>query len=120
MTNIAINSCATDSETESSEKVGRSIPVRITKRGANDDQKNDGFTVYARRRTKRFCVLGLSSSVNTDVLKTVINKKGPTVTNIRVFTLRRSPGKIMLRVNGETDEHADLLLSDDFWPYYVT
>lgn len=74
------------------------IPVHFSTRASNDD----GFSV-TRRRTKRFCVLGLSNNVNVDVLTRVVNRKGPTVTNVAVFPLRNNPTKVLLSLNVHAD-----------------
>lgn len=99
--------------------VGNPIPVRVTSRVSTDNQYDDGFILQTRKRTKRFCIRGLSSKVNVDVLRTVIGKKGPKVTSMRVFPLRRNPGKVLLQLNVAADENTHLLLSNDFWPRYV-
>ncbi|KAL4224445.1 hypothetical protein ACF0H5_017897 [Mactra antiquata] len=96
---------------------GNGISVRITPRD-NGDQ-ND-FETYRRKRPRRFCLLGLSKNVNTDVLSSVISQKGPIVTNMTVFPTRNNPDKVVIRLNVRDSEYADRLLQNDFWPSYVT
>jgi hypothetical protein len=72
-----------------------------------------------RKRTERFCVLGLSSCLNTELLKSVIEEKGPCVRGMRIFKLRRNPEKVLLKLTLIANDKARLVLSDDFWPHYV-
>lgn len=100
----------------------RPIPVRITTRDTSISNQpgNDGFDVKVRSRTKRYCILGLSSKVNIDVLSAVVTRKGPKVTTIRVFPLRNNPRKVLVRLNVMADSNADKVLENGFWPDYVT
>jgi len=91
------------------EETGSTIPVHIT---VGDDH-DDGFRVQQRKHTKRFCLLGLASRVNEEVLSTVISTKGPTVTPILVFPLRNSD-KVLIRLNVIADEIADIVLENGF------
>lgn len=101
---------------------GNPIPVRITRR-LNESSTvgidEEGYSPRRRKGTKRYCVLGMSRKVNVNVLTSVINKKGPKVTNIRVFQMRRDPEKVLLRLNVQADDKADMVLSDNFWPDYI-
>lgn len=98
------------------------IPVRITNRDSNilNQPDSDGYDENKRNRTKRYCVLGLSSNVNINVLSAVVTRKGPKVTTIRVFPLRHNPRKVLVRMNVMADKNADKVLEDGFWPDYVT
>jgi len=116
---------------------GRPIPVRVTTRrdaseetppygalpGAENEPgttPSDDFMVPRRKRTKSFCVMGLSRNLNTSILTSTINRKGPTVAIIRIFPSRADEGKVMLRINVNDDGHADEMLSYGFWPSYVS
>ena len=107
--------CITNNE------MGKPIPVRITVRDIPQDSVRDdeGFHSQKRKKTRRFCVLGLSRRMNVDVLTNVINNKGPTVSTVRVFPLRQDRSKVMLRINVMADNKADMMLSDGFWPSYL-
>lgn len=89
---------------------GKPIPVRIT--------TEEEFQTL-RKRTKCYCVLGLSNKVNVRVLSTVINRKGSSVSNIRIFPLRKQPGKVLVRLNLHADSKADTVLSSNFWRDYI-
>jgi len=99
------------------------IPVRVTTRTdthLEPDGANEWNDIPSRRRTKRFCVLGYNRCVDTDVLCQVISRKGPNVSNIRVFTCRRDPTKAVLRINLMADSDAMRVMEEGFWPPYVT
>lgn len=105
-------------------RTGTSIPVRITDRNDSGGKRNDkmdelGFQVQSRKHTKRFCLLGLSSRVNTELLGSIVTRKGPKVTAMRVFPLRNNPGKALVRLNVMADENADKVMNKGFWPGYV-
>ncbi|KAH3824717.1 hypothetical protein DPMN_126570 [Dreissena polymorpha] len=79
-------SCRVHTTTEDTSQVTSMqlpTPVRVTER--SDDiptgewQEGGDFEAKRRRRTRRFCLLGLSENVNTDILLKVIERKGPTV-----------------------------------------
>ena len=81
---------------------------------------DDGFIIRQRRRPKRFCVLRLSEKVNLDLLMSDINSKGPKVSSVRVFPIRRNPSKVRIKLNIHADSNADMVLNKGFWPHYVS
>ncbi|WAR02247.1 MTO1-like protein [Mya arenaria] len=89
------------------------IPVRVTER-------EDFHVVQRKRGNKHFCVLGLSSEVNTELLSTVISTKGPSVKGIRVFPLRKNAKRVLVKLTLASDEQTFCVVEDDFWPSYVT
>ncbi|KAH3777586.1 hypothetical protein DPMN_179034 [Dreissena polymorpha] len=102
------------------ELTGEHIPVRVTIRNEDADTQSAGdFRWVETRRVKRFCVLGLSCRVNTDVLKTVLKQKGPQVKSMRVYPLRKNPRKVLLKLTLTSNDHAGLVFTNNFWPDYV-
>ncbi|KAH3736354.1 hypothetical protein DPMN_042917 [Dreissena polymorpha] len=102
------------------ELIGEHIPVRVTIRNDDCDTQSAGdFRRVETRRVKRFCVLGLSSRVNTDVLKTVLEQKGPQERSMRVYPLRKNHRKVLLKLTLTSNDQAGLVLTNNFWPDYV-
>ncbi|KAH3750593.1 hypothetical protein DPMN_185120 [Dreissena polymorpha] len=102
------------------ELIGEYIPVRVTIRNDDADTQSAGdFRRVETRRVKRFCMLGLSSRVNTDVLKTVLEQKRPQVRSTRVYPLRKNPRKVLLKLTLTSNDQAGLVLTNNFWPDYV-
>ena len=99
---------------------GRPIPVIITNRNECRTTDIDGFTVSRRRRTKHYCLRGLSNMVDIDTLASVINRKGPTVSSIRVIKSRKNNNRVILRLNVMDNDRADDVLTEGFWPDYVS
>ncbi|WAR13236.1 hypothetical protein MAR_027416 [Mya arenaria] len=96
---------------------GNPIPV-IT---CVKDIEWDGFQIVRKKHhTERFCVFGLNSNVNTELLATVVSKKGLDVKSIQVFPLRKNPSKVFLKLCLSADDNSKRVLSDGFWPSYVT
>lgn len=122
--NMATSTRDRNEPSPASEKeiVGAPIPVRVTRRengASTEGTGHDGFSPSRRKGTKHYCILGMNSTVNVGILTNVINRKGPTVTNIRVFHLRRDPGKVLIRLNVQADDKADMVMSEQFWPHYI-
>lgn len=94
------------------------IPVVISSRNANDnaDDDNVGFSRVSFRRTKGFFIGGYTNSLSIDDLTSYINSCGPTVRNTKVFPLRRTRNKIIVRVNVEANDSADIILNPYLWP----
>ena len=63
------------------------IPVHITA------DREDDFKINTRRCTKRFFI----NSVSVQQIAEYVNSKGPCVTNIRVFLVKRSKNRVILR-----------------------
>ncbi|KAH3874864.1 hypothetical protein DPMN_038118 [Dreissena polymorpha] len=99
---------------------GEHIPVRVTIRNDDADTQSAGdFRRVETRRVKRFCVLGLSSRVNTDILKTVLEQKRPHVRSMRVCPLRKNPRKVLLKLTLTANDQAGFVLTNNFCPDYV-
>lgn len=76
-----------------SNPISNPIPVRISTRAADTDAvdiDNEGFHQAVRRRTKRYFIGCYTNSLSIADLTSYVNSCGPTVTNVRVFPLRRS------------------------------
>lgn len=94
------------------------IPVVITNRrnDENCDYDSEGFHTATRHRTKRYFIGGYTNSLSIPELTSYINSCGPTVTNVRVFPLRKTRNKIIVRVNVEANNSADTILQPELWP----
>lgn len=75
---------------------------------------------YKRKRSKRYFVGGYDDSVTKDFIANMVSKKGPKVTMVRKFQSRRQGGKVVIRLNVEADDKADLVLNRGFWPRGIT
>ena len=97
------------------------IPVRVTRRNSDEQYPAEKpFHVVRHRRISRFCVLGLSARMNTEILKAEIECTGLIVKSIQVFPVKRNPEKVLVKLCVVADDKINLLLSGDFWPSYVT
>ena len=110
-------------QTPAVDRRGSSIPARISTRtcesGDGDMWCNEEFRLVESRRVERFCLLGLSSSINTSLLTEEVESYGPSVKSVRVFPLRRDRGRVLVKLTLFANESAALVLADDFWPAYV-
>ncbi|KAL4219954.1 hypothetical protein ACF0H5_020365 [Mactra antiquata] len=112
--------CDTTMQTHDSETLNtNAISVRITSRDERVSHQDD-FEIYRRKRTKHYCVLGLSKNVNTSVLSSVVSQKGLNVTNIAVFPMRNNPNKVIVKLNIRDNDQSERVLDDGFWPSYVS
>ncbi|KAH3808709.1 hypothetical protein DPMN_137066 [Dreissena polymorpha] len=102
---------------------GQSIPVRVTTRSRDtsygDSWCEDEFKLVENRRVERYCLIGLRSTVNTRLLITEVEDQGPKVKAIRVFPIRRDPGRALVKLTLVANDIASLVLTDNFWPEYV-
>lgn len=97
-----------------------SIPVRITTRttGSQTDDYMD-FPVLngrSRMRSKRFYVGGFDTTVTADDIASLVSRKGPKVTMVRIFPSRRQSDRVIIRLNVEADDNAELVTKRRFWP----
>jgi hypothetical protein len=97
---------------------GKPIPVRISRR-FDEAMIDDGYRAQRRRHIKHFCVLGYRKSVNVNTLYKYITEKGPTVSSLRIFPVRKSPNKVVIRLNLEDNCDANNVLEQNFWPRFV-
>lgn len=86
----------------------------------DDADKYDGFEQYVQKRSKRFYIGGLLNSITVDKLTRYVTKRGPTVTMVRIFPLKKSKNKVIVRLNVEGDDRSNLLEQRGFWPRGVT
>lgn len=89
------------------------IPVRMVPRLSQEHA--EGYA-SGRRRTKRFFVGWFSNRISIDKLSTFVTNRGPKVTMMRKFISRRNPNKSGIRLYVESNDYADLVLEDGFWP----
>lgn len=103
---------------------GKPVPVRLTRReDGNSDSAgwlDDDFRLVERKRVERFCLFGLSSRLNETLLLRDIEERGPKVRGISVFPLRSDRSQVRVKLTLVADERAGLVMSDDFFPSYVT
>ncbi|KAH3864083.1 hypothetical protein DPMN_027097 [Dreissena polymorpha] len=102
---------------------GQSISVRVTTRPRDtsdgDSWCEDEFQLVENHRVERYCLIGLRSTVNTRLLTTEVEDQGPKVKAIRVFPIRRDPGRALVKLTLVANDNASLVLTDNFWPAYV-
>ena len=49
-----------------------------------------------------------------------MNRRGPSVTWVRIWNSKRRPNNVIIRLNVEDNEYAQLLENRSFWPRGVT
>jgi hypothetical protein len=98
----------------------KNIPVRVTTRAERDIRQYEYFDWHVTKPTKRFFVGGFSKSASIQYLSNFIRNRGATVSMIRKFPMRKSPNKVIIRLNLEANENADLVLDPGFWPRGIT
>jgi len=101
------------------------IPTRITYSRSDRprswaDPDYEGFYEPRRRRTKHFCVLGFRHTLSAEWLKRRVSDEGPTVKQVRIFPMRSSKYRVVVRLSVESDTYTDNLLDGDFWPWGIT
>ncbi|KAH3734856.1 hypothetical protein DPMN_041306 [Dreissena polymorpha] len=77
---------------------GQSIPVRVTTRSRDT---SDGDS-WCEDKFK--------------LLTTEVEDQGPKVKAIRVFSIRRDPGRGLVKLTLVANDNASLVLTDNFWP----
>ena len=73
------------------------------------------FTTFVRKRTKRYYIGGLKSSITRNKLIAYVESKGLTVTWLNIGTSRRS-GRAIIRLNVEMTEGCHSIAEPGFWP----
>jgi hypothetical protein len=94
--------------------------VRVTSRKERDLRQYDTFDWHQTSPTKRYFVGGFNKSVSIKYLTNFVTSRGATVTMIRKFPMRKSRNKVIVRLNVEANENADLVLDPGFWPKGIT
>jgi hypothetical protein len=93
-------------------------PPSTTSRFVADEEED--YSVYVRRKVKRFYVGGFKSNMTIDKFINYVERRGVTVTWVKFFEIRNS-NRITIRLNIDADEkNCDSVLSDWFWPKNVT
>lgn len=100
------------------------IPTRISSRQCKsvdgDAWCNEEFHLVQSRRVERFCLLGLSSRLNTRLLREEVESHGLSVKSVRVFPLRRNRRQVLVKLTLVAYGDTGIVLSNEFWPEYVT
>ncbi|MCG7879660.1 MAG: hypothetical protein N0C90_25530 [Candidatus Thiodiazotropha endolucinida] len=78
------------------------------------------FAQYVRKKPKRYYLGGFLPSITEAKIAQYVNKRGPTVTFIRIWHSRRKANNVVIRLNVEDNEFADRVVSSTFWPRGVT
>jgi len=92
------------------------ITVNVDPYSGADDEED--FTAYVKRKVKRFYVGGFKSSMTTDKLIRYVERRGVTVTWVKMFPVRNST-RVTIRLNVEDDENCGNVLDERFWPRNV-
>lgn len=113
--------------------VGRAILTRVTRNrvapesytsrcvnhNANDvdetDDDND-FSQFIKKRAKRYYLGGFKPTITRQRIENFVSRKGPTVTWVRIWHSRRNPNNVVIRLNVEDNQFAQLLENPAFWP----
>lgn len=115
-----------------SQPSGRPIETRLTRNdvdidalashvnGGWYDGEDENFEQYVKKRAKRFYLGGFKPTITRDVIANYVNIRGPTVTWVRIWTSKRNPNNVVIRLNVEDNYLAQLLESRSFWPRGVT
>lgn len=82
----------------------------------NNDADDDDFTGCIKKRARRFYLGGFNSNVTRNKIYNFVNKRGPTVTWVRIWQSRRNFDEAVVRLNVVDDSNAGLLLDSEFWP----
>ncbi|MCG8048789.1 MAG: hypothetical protein N0E48_24800 [Candidatus Thiodiazotropha endolucinida] len=118
----------------------RPIETRLTRNAGNIDQNDltlvnhvnsgwnegdnenndDNFEQYVKKRAKRFYLGGFKPTITRQAITSYVNKRGPTVTWIRIWQSKRNPNNVVIRLNVEDNYLVHLLESRSFWPRGVT
>jgi len=97
---------------------GSHISARITSR--HRDSRNgdlwcdDDFHIMESRRVVRYCLLDLSSTLNTGLLTSENESQGPNVKTVRVFPLRRDPSRVLVKLTLVANKCASLVTTGTF------
>ncbi|MEW8546462.1 MAG: hypothetical protein AB2693_23335 [Candidatus Thiodiazotropha sp.] len=86
----------------------------------DDDDDDEGFVQFVKKRSQRYYLGGFKPSITRQRIEKYVNRRGPTVTWVRIWNSRRRPNNVIIRLNVEDNEYARLLESRTFWPRGVT
>ena len=84
------------------------------------DDDDDGFVQFVKNRSKRYYLGGFKPSITRQCFEKYVNKRGPTVTWVRIWISKRRPNNAIIRLNVEDNEHARFLERGTVWPRGVT
>jgi len=90
--------------------------VNVDQYPSIDDEED--FSVHVKRRVKRFYVGGFKSSMTIDKLIRYVERRGVTVTWVKIFPVRNST-RVTIRLNVEDDDYCEYVLGEQFWPRNV-
>lgn len=109
------------------------IPVRTTNLAQrelgqfviqNDDFGNsdddDDFVKFVKKRAKRYYLGGFLPTITRHRIEQYVNRRGPTVTWIRMWKSKRNSRNMVIRLNVEDNEYASYVEESTFWPPGVT
>ncbi|MES9880063.1 MAG: hypothetical protein ABW185_04200, partial [Sedimenticola sp.] len=92
---------------------------RFPMSNSNIDLDDEDFEKHVRKRTKRYFVGGFKPSMSEAKLYRYVERRGVSVTTIRIFRQKRYRG-IVIRLNVEANNNASLVEDPYFWPRGVT
>ena len=115
-----------------SERAPSNIPVHTTTRTATSDyddffrenestshatRDDDGdFVQYVKKTPCRYYLGGFLPSITEDKIARYVNRRGPTVTFVRIWHSKRNKRNVVIRLNIEDNASAALVESPAFWP----
>ena len=120
---------STGSSSNFQNDTGQSISTRITRNAGCDnscgnyerpEDDEDDFEQFVKKKAKRFYLGGFKPSITRQRIENYVNKRGPTVTWVRIWNSKRRPNNVIIRINVEDNDRAKLLESERFWPRGVT
>ena len=85
--------------------------------GADDD---DDFQLFVKKKAKRYYLGGFKPSITRQRIENYVNRRGPTVTWVRIWNSKRRPNNVIIRLNVEDNDRAKFLENETFWPRGVT
>ena len=86
----------------------------------NNNDDDDDFQQFVKKKAKRYYLGGFKPSISRQRIENYVNRRGPTVTWIRIWNSKRRPNNVIIRLNVEDNDRAKLLESATFWPRGVT
>ena len=78
------------------------------------------FNSLSKRKQSGTTLGGFKPSISRQRIENYVNRRGPTVTWIRIWNSKRRPNNVIIRLNVEDNDRAKLLESATFWPRGVT
>ena len=88
--------------------------------GNRSDDDDDDFVRFVKKRAKRYYLGGFMPTVTRQDIAKYVRKRGPTVTWISIWRSKRNRNNVIIRLNVEDNDRAELLESSSFWPLGVT